>query len=174
VGITNGDRPADWSSPTVLLVDRGPPDPYYSSARYRHPPGRTGLSGNARRSIPNIEELRAALAEKQEVRLVRLEEMSLTEQIRAFQEASLIVAQHGAGLNGLLWSRPGAALIEIFPVDKLGPPYTAFSNMADRLGVRHYHVLQAKSHGPVDAALVARYVAAEREAGRLTATVQAG
>jgi hypothetical protein len=160
-GIGDGDRPADWTAPSVLLVNRAPPHPYYSSERYRHPANPEGLAGSDRRLIPNVEELRAALAAAAPVRLVHLEEMSLPEQIRAFNDATVVVAQHGAGLDGLHWSRPGSLAIEIIPAGKLRGQYNIFSNVADRVGVRHYHIVQAEPRDPVDAALVARYLAAE-------------
>jgi hypothetical protein len=160
-GIADGERPADWTTPSVLLVNRAAPHPYYASDRYRHSANPEGLAGSDRRVIPNVEELRAALGQHAEVRLAHLEEMRLPDQIRAFNDATVIVAQHGAGLDGLYWSRPGGLVIEIIPVGKLRGQYTVFGNLADRLGVRHYHVVQAEPRDPVDVALVARYLAAE-------------
>ena len=93
---------------------------------------------------------------------IHLEELAWPDQVRAFNAATAIIGQHGAGLNGLLWSRPGSLAFEIIPVGNLGDQFTFFSNIADRLSVRHYHVVQAAPHAPVDAALLASFLAAER------------
>jgi hypothetical protein len=159
-GVTAGGLPAAGEPARVLLIDRAPPLDYYASEAYPHAPNREGLSGSARRSLPNTGALEALLAKDHAVRRVFLEGMSLAEQIRTFVEADVIIGQHGAGLNGLLWSRPGAAIIEIIPVTNLGHQFTYFSNMAEALGVRHYHVVQATPHDAIDCALIERFVAA--------------
>ena len=43
-----------------------------------------------------------------------LEEMTLREQIRLFQEADLIIGNHGSGLCHLIWSKPGTKILEVF------------------------------------------------------------
>ena len=43
-----------------------------------------------------------------------LEEMALREQIRLFQEADLIIGNHGSGLSHLIWSKPGTKILEVF------------------------------------------------------------
>lgn len=42
---------------------------------------------------------------------------NLAEQITAFRDAEVIVGAHGAGLANVLWSKPGALLIELFAND---------------------------------------------------------
>lgn len=159
-GVAAGGLPAAGEPASVLLVDRAPPLDYYASKAYPHAPNREGLSGSARRSLPNIGDLEALLAKNHAVRRVFLERISLAEQIRTFMDVDVIIGQHGAGLNGLLWSRPGASLIEIIPVTNLGHQFTYFSNMAGALGLRHYHVVQATPHDAIDCALIERFVAA--------------
>jgi hypothetical protein len=159
-GVAAGAPPAAGEPARVLLIDRAPPLDYYASKAYPHAPNREGLSGSARRSLPNIGDLETRLAKDHAVRRVFLERMSLAEQIRTFTDVDVIIGQHGAGLNGLLWSRPGASLIEIIPVTNLGHQFTYFSNMAEALGVRHYHVVQATPHDAIDCALIERFVAA--------------
>jgi hypothetical protein len=48
------------------------------------------------------------------------------------------------------------------PATLSGDQLAFFSNMVDRLSVRHYHVVQVASHAPVDAPLLASLLAAER------------
>ena len=43
-----------------------------------------------------------------------LEDISLREQIILFQEADLIIGNHGSGLSHLIWSKPGTKMFEIF------------------------------------------------------------
>ena len=43
-----------------------------------------------------------------------LEDISLREQIILFQEADIIVGNHGSGLSHLIWSKPGTKMFEIF------------------------------------------------------------
>ena len=43
-----------------------------------------------------------------------LEEMGLKDQIRLFQEADLIIGNHGSGLCHLIWSKPGTKILEVF------------------------------------------------------------
>jgi hypothetical protein len=45
------------------------------------------------------------------------------EQVRRFSEADVIVAAHGAGLTNLLFARPGATVLEIFPEDFVKSTY---------------------------------------------------
>jgi capsular polysaccharide biosynthesis protein len=43
--------------------------------------------------------------------------------VRRFAEADVIVAVHGAGLTNLLFARPGATVIEIFPENCIKSTY---------------------------------------------------
>jgi capsular polysaccharide biosynthesis protein len=45
---------------------------------------------------------------------VKLEELKWQEQINAFRHAKIVVAPHGAGLANLVFSQPGARVIEFF------------------------------------------------------------
>jgi Glycosyltransferase 61 len=59
------------------------------------------------------------------------------EQVRRFGDADVIVAVHGAGLANLLFARPGATVIELFPEDFVKSTYLWLCN---RLGLRHIAV----------------------------------
>ncbi|UUO04953.1 glycosyltransferase family 61 protein [Blastopirellula sp. J2-11] len=66
------------------------------------------------RHIVNDAELFAAL-KPLGFRQVYLEDLPLKKQIQLFQQASVVVGPHGAGLSNLVYSRPGTAIFEITP-----------------------------------------------------------
>ena len=59
------------------------------------------------------------------------------EQIARFRAARLIVAPHGAGLTNLLFARPGARVVEIFPENFAKSPYWWLSR---QLGLQYMPV----------------------------------
>lgn len=66
--------------------------------------------GVGSRKLSNKEEIFAILKGWE---VLRLEEMSIVDQLTAFAEATHIVGTHGAGLVNLLWCMPGTKVIEI-------------------------------------------------------------
>ena len=60
------------------------------------------------------------------------------EQVRRFGNADVIVAVHGAGLANLLFARPGAVVIEMFPGNFIKSTYLWLSS---RLNLRHYPLI---------------------------------
>jgi capsular polysaccharide biosynthesis protein len=46
--------------------------------------------------------------------MIATETMTFAEQVRRFAAAGAVVAPHGAGLANVLWSAPGATVVEIF------------------------------------------------------------
>ena len=105
--------PAEWQSKRerILLIRRGPPDPFYLS-RKAEVPG----AGTSRRSIPNQDKLRRALADRfGDVVDTALEGLSLSRQIALFHLADIVVAQHGAAFANLVWARRSTRVVEIFP-----------------------------------------------------------
>ena len=66
--------------------------------------------GSPLRQLTNEDELIAALSEFVPV---RLETLTVAEQIRLFRNADIIVAPHGAGLTNIGFSRPGTVVIEL-------------------------------------------------------------
>ena len=137
----------------ILLVDRAPPDDYYSSTE-----ATTGTSGAVRRSVPNMNELEIALEADYSVERVFLEHHSLAEKINFFRSADVVVGQMGAGLNGLLWMDSGASLIEIHPLDPIRREYAVFGNIASELGILHYRIIQEQPHAAVNIELVVAYI----------------
>ncbi|RCS41446.1 glycosyltransferase family 61 protein [Bremerella cremea] len=49
---------------------------------------------------------------------VRLESLSVQQQIELFQQAEMVVAPHGAGLTNLAYCRPGTAVLEVSPTSR--------------------------------------------------------
>jgi hypothetical protein len=60
------------------------------------------------------------------------------EQVRRFGEAEIIVAAHGPGLTNLLFARPGATLLELFPEDGVK---SSFLWLATRMGLNYRALL---------------------------------
>jgi capsular polysaccharide biosynthesis protein len=141
------------------VIDRAPPDPFYHSDLSENPG-----AGASRRSVPNIEEVAAAVAHQGDVLVIRLEDCDLFEQIYLFSRAWRVVGQHGAGLAHMLWAPPGAALVEILPnaqalpIESL-PNVRYFRGICDTLGLGWRPVTQSDDHAPVDAATAAQALA---------------
>ena len=60
------------------------------------------------------------------------------EQVRRFGEAEIIVATHGAGLTNLLFARPGATVLELFPENCVKSGYLW---LATRMGLNYRGLL---------------------------------
>ncbi len=71
--------------------------------------------------------------------VVRLEDLTLSDQIRTFRDADIIVSPHGAGLTNILFCRPGTTLVEIFPEG--GVHGSAFLRTASHIGLLYYFVV---------------------------------
>ena len=132
-----------------MAIDRAPPDPFYNTAASEN-----RSSGAARRSVPNMAELHAAIASRHDVALIRLEESSLFEQVHLFSRAWRVVGQHGAGLAHMIWARPDAGLVEILPNPQQQPlggiaNVAYFRGICARLGLPWQAVMQADRHAPV-------------------------
>jgi len=85
--------------------------------------------GSLTRNINNHDELLLALKGWESV---RLETMTIADQIKMFSEASHILAPHGAGLVNLLWCKKGTKVIEIQDGNMVGKKvYPILSHMLD-------------------------------------------
>ena len=83
--------------------------------------------GSLTRNVNNHHELLLALKGWESV---RLETMSVADQIKTFSEASHILAPHGAGLVNLLWCKEGTKVIEIQDGNMVGKKvYPILSHM---------------------------------------------
>jgi capsular polysaccharide biosynthesis protein len=68
--------------------------------------------------------------------------MPLSAQIDAFRNARTVLAPHGAGLTNIVFCRPGATLIEIFPEG--GVHGSAFLRIASQLDFNYFFVVGQK------------------------------
>jgi hypothetical protein len=64
-------------------------------------------------------------------------QMPVVEQIRAFAEASVIVAPHGASLANLVFASPGSTLVELFPAGALVPDFWKMASGVPGLEYRY-------------------------------------
>ncbi|MEG4087691.1 tetratricopeptide repeat protein [Microcoleus sp. POL10_C6] len=69
---------------------------------------------------------------------VRLETMSLLEQVFLFSRAEIIVAPHGAGLTNVIFCPLTAKVIEFFNPGYVNPCYWKLCN---QVGLKHYHLI---------------------------------
>jgi hypothetical protein len=136
--------------PLVVLIDRGPPDPFFLSRN-----AEISGSGATRRSIPNMHELANQLLRLPiNLRVERLEGRSLSFQIALFRRADVVVAQHGAALANMLWATPATGFVEIFPQPEKPPRQSSFAELARCLGLRYESISQAGNHAAVDSVMV--------------------
>jgi hypothetical protein len=90
-----------------------------------------------RRQLANEKEL-LALLETHGYETCFLQDMTINDQIKLFQQALTVVAPHGAGLANLLWSNPGTKVLEIFP-DK--PRNDCYARLAVNLELHYDFVI---------------------------------
>lgn len=141
---------ASASDRLVLVIDRAPPHPFYATAASEN-----AEAGATRRSVPNMAEVHAAIAARHDALLIRLETLSLFEQIYLFSRAWRVVGQHGAGLANMIWARPDAGLVEILPNPRNRPfasiPNASyFRDLCIALGLPWKVVLQDDNHAAVE------------------------
>ena len=75
-------------------------------------------------------------------RIISPATLSLSEQIDAFRNARIVLSAHGAQLTNIIFCRPKATLIEIFPEG--GVHGSAFLRIASQLGFNYYYVVGEK------------------------------
>lgn len=115
----------------------------FGSPRAAAPHRRLYISrgGAARRKVVNEDELLPVLA-KHDVEVIRGEDLGLRGTARLFQEASHVVAPHGAGLANLCFMRSGGKVFEFF-----GPHLSMdYWRMSAELGLE-YTVMQVQGPG---------------------------
>jgi hypothetical protein len=120
-------------------------------------------SGVAKRAVANEGELEKSLA-GEGMQIVRMEKLSLAEQIRLLGEAELIVGLHGAGLANMVWARKPCRVVEIFPA---GLRNDCFARLALTCGFRYDYACcetQARGWGRISVADVVRRVQNAQEA----------
>lgn len=135
---------AEWGSPPrVLLIERGVPDPYYSSSVVEIPG-----NGSSRRTITNGHEFLAALKTVfGHVKNVALERLELAEQIALFHTADVVVGQYGAGLANTLWMRRGSHVCEFIQTPE---QQRTNGDLSAIYGLEHHFLWQRDFKEPVD------------------------
>jgi hypothetical protein len=138
----------DTSGPCTkaLLVERvAPADFYVNEASIRS-------GGSLRRSIRNHEQLaaqvRSSISDRCTFQNVQLEKMPLREQIGCFDQAALVIAQHGAALANCVWMRPGAVVVELGHDLR----HNHFATLCRYKGVRHFLYRTDSDHATIDTA----------------------
>jgi capsular polysaccharide biosynthesis protein len=95
-----------------------------------------GREGNGRRVL-NEDEV-ADMLRDHAFESIRLEQLSLHDQISAFKSAEAVVAAHGAGLSHLVFCQPGTKVIELFAPSFVNPVYW---NLSCQIAGVDYHYL---------------------------------
>jgi len=126
------------TKPKIVIVDRS-----VSTSRE----GDSDTYGIDRRATPNLVELQQRLGDNWEISYVHLEEATLSDQIKLFGSADVVVAQHGAALANLVWCRPNTRVFEISDSEIRSP---AFEKLSKRMKLIYTKVWQATSHAEVD------------------------
>jgi hypothetical protein len=93
------------------------------------------ISRGGSRKIINESQVTEYL-EARNFQLIRLEELSVSDQAFAFRDCGLVVAPHGAGLTNILYSSPGVRVFELFGSDYINK---CFYSLSDLLGHEHYY-----------------------------------
>ncbi len=89
----------------------------------------TRTAGTNNRAVVNEPRLISYLTERG-FDIVDPATLSVADQIRTFASASLIVSPHGAALANLVFTQPGAEVIELFPPSSVLPDYWRLASSA--------------------------------------------
>lgn len=132
------------SANKIVLIERMPPNDYFKNQAVKKG------AGASRRSIPNHHELaeaiHAVVKPAYQFVNVRLEELSFCEQIRLFDQAAVVIGQHGAGLANCLWSRESTKVVEI----SHRPDLMHFRSICDVMGLSYGIVRTTDPHEPIN------------------------
>lgn len=113
----------------AIVPEETPPDPSSSGLLY------VSRNESKMRRLVNEEAILPALRDLG-FEIIRPGEMPLATQIDKFRKARVVLAPHGAGLTNILFCRPGATLIEIFP--RGGVHGSMFMRIASQLDLDYY------------------------------------
>lgn len=95
------------------------------------------------RLFANEEELQNLLR-RYEFEIVELGGLSVAEQISLFDQSSVVVGPHGAGLSNLVYAEPGTTVIELLSADYFNVCYWAVSQLC---GHHYYRVTSPPRRG---------------------------
>lgn len=107
----------------------------------------TALTRNGSRALLQLDDLEKRIRTQAhskgihiDFKVVEFETLLFDEQVRTMQETNVLIATHGAGNANLLFMRPAAAVIEVFPFAyKAGP----FDNFARLFGLDYHTAMSA-------------------------------
>lgn len=150
-------RRADLRRLHDYAAERFPFEPASAHREYvvmvvrRHNPNIPGRNGATRRSIGNIEQVeqvvRTFLRTRHiELRVVELEGMGIMEQLALFQNASGVIAQHGAALANTVWCKRCRLVVEFTSHNNMYFERHGFHQFATEWFVQNY----GKNHLNVD------------------------
>lgn len=105
------DFVASENRPKVILIQRGQAKLGYDNNE--NIPCSAHATGTQRRRIENHAETTSFLIERYGDNFINvvLEDMEIIEQIKLFHHSHMIIAQHGAGLNNMIWMNSNDAII---------------------------------------------------------------
>ena len=106
-------------------------------------------SGSERRSIVNHEEIVKFIKRtypKKKIINVSLEFMPIFSQYQLIHNASMVIAQHGAGLGLIVFMKPTAKIIEIVSMEKIETGENWFPPISKVCGIDHYQYVTKREH----------------------------
>lgn len=86
---------------------------------------------------------------------VRLGELAPPEQLRLYRDASAIVAEHGAGLSGMICASVNTTIIEVFPSSNKDMGIYGFSMLRAAIPHHRYFTLVGAEHPNLDRCIAA-------------------
>lgn len=96
----------------------------------------TALTRKGPRALLNLNKLeemiksRATAANmRADFSIVDFTEMTFDEQVRTMQQTHILIATHGAGNANIIFMRPGAAFVEVFPFSYKAGPFDGFAKI---------------------------------------------
>ena len=123
---------------TLKKTDRNRSDSFIKKSfidLFKSKPG-FGKSGSKRRYINDHRLLKDYLQKKynNKFKNIILEKYSFDKQVTLFQNAKIIIGQHGAGLVNLIFCKPNTVVFEIGPRNMIG-----FMNIASNKKLKYYY-----------------------------------
>lgn len=96
----------------------------------------TALTRSGPRALLGLDVLERAITHRAKLeniradfRVVDFTTMSFDEQVRTMQETHILIATHGAGNTNIIFMRPGAAFVEVFPFSYKAGPFDGFARI---------------------------------------------
>jgi len=141
--INNMDHSENAKVINTIIINRSV-DSFYNSER-----SEIKTSGIERRSIVNFNELELLVKEKfSDACTLTLENATLADQVLKFENATTIIAQHGAALANIIFCGRQTKIVEIIPRRMLTIGH--FSKLANMIGLKYSYYVTDHNHAVVD------------------------